>query len=61
MGTVGLAGATANAGLMDITEEETQTAGTLNSIETLQTQFKEQEEANAQSVTTMAINDMKIG
>jgi hypothetical protein len=58
---VGLGTSIANEAAMQAAEATTQTAATADSIETLGTQFEEQKQANAQSVTTMAINDMKIG
>jgi hypothetical protein len=58
---VGLGTSIANEAAMQAAEATTQTAATADSIETLGTQFEEQKQANAQSETTMAINDMKIG
>jgi hypothetical protein len=58
---VGLGTSIANEAAMQAAEATTQTAATADSIETLGTEFEEQKQANAQSETTMAINDMKIG
>jgi hypothetical protein len=58
---VGLGTSMANAAAMQAAEATTQTAATADSIATLGTEFEEQKQANAQSETTMAINDMKIG